>query len=463
MTVDLTLLTAGELLAGYRDKTLSPLEVTEAALASIDRLDGTLNAYVLVDREAALAEAAASQERWRVGVPKGRLDGVPTAVKDLVATAGWACRRGSRTTPDTAATVDSPVSARLREHGAILIGATTTPEYGWKGVTDSPLTGITRNPWNPEKTPGGSSGGSAAALAAGMATLAVGTDGGGSIRIPAAFTGVFGIKPSFGRVPAHPASPFGSVAHIGPMTRSVPDAALMLTVMAGPDPRNWHPLPPSQNDYTQDLDRGVSGLKIAFSPTLGGNRVDPEIAALVAAAARRFEDLGAVVEEAEPALPEVDEIFRVHWFAGAANLLAGMTAAQRALLDPGLQQIAAEGAAIPLLDYLAAADKRRALALIMSLFHQDYDLLLTPALPIPAFDAGLETPPGEGQDRWVNWTPFSYPFNLTQQPAASVPCGLTKAGLPAGLQIVGPLYNDTAVLQAARAYEVAAPYAMPKL
>jgi len=463
MTADLTLMTAGALLAGYRDKKISPVEVTEAVLAAIDRLDGTLNAYVLVDREVALAEAAASQKRWRVGVPKGRLDGVPVAIKDLIETKGWACRRGSRSKPDTPAAADGPAAARLREHGAILIGATTTPEFGWKGVTDSPLTGVTRNPWNPEKTPGGSSGGSAAALAAGMATLAVGTDGGGSIRIPAAFTGVFGIKPSYGVVPAYPASPFGTVAHIGPMARSVYDAALMLTVMAEPDPRNCNPLPTAHDDYSNDLDDGVEGLKIAFSPNLGGHPVDPEVAALVAAAARRFEDLGATVEEAEPALPEVGEIFRIHWFAGAANLLAGMTPAQRALLDPGLQQIAEEGAAIPLLDYLAAADKRRALALAMSLFHQDYDLLLTPSLPIPAFDAGLETPPGAGEHRWVDWTPFSYPFNLTQQPAASIPCGLTKAGLPAGLQIVGPLYDDTVVLQAARAYEMAAPYEMPRL
>jgi aspartyl-tRNA(Asn)/glutamyl-tRNA(Gln) amidotransferase subunit A len=463
MTADLTLMTAGELLASYRDKSLSPLEVTEAVLAAIDRVDSKLNAYVLVDREAALAEAAASQERWQVGVPKGRLDGVPTAVKDIVETQGWPCRRGSRAMPDTPAAADAPVSARLREHGAVLIGATTTPEFGWKGVTDSPLTGITRNPWNLEKTPGGSSGGSSAALAAGLAALAVGTDGGGSIRIPAAFTGVFGIKPSFGRVAAYPASPFGTVSHIGPMARSVHDAALMLTVMAEPDPRNWHPLPVAVDDYTLGLDEGVAGLKIAFSPSLGGHRVEPEIAELVAKAARRFEELGAVVEEAEPDLSGVDEIFRIHWFAGAANLLARFSSEQQALLDLGLRQIAAEGARYSLLDYLAASDRRRDLALTMSLFHQDYDLLLTPAMPLAAFDAGLETPPGSDQDRWVDWTPFSYPFNLTQQPAASVPCGLTKAGLPAGLQIVGPLYADALVLRAAQAFEEVAPFVMPEL
>jgi aspartyl-tRNA(Asn)/glutamyl-tRNA(Gln) amidotransferase subunit A len=300
-------------------------------------------------------------------------------------------------------------------------------------------------------------------LAAGLGALAVGTDGGGSIRIPAAFTGVFGIKPSFGRVAAYPASPFGPVSHIGPMARSVHDAALMLTVMAEPDPRNWHPLPVAVDDYTLGLDEGVAGLKIAFSPSLGGHRVEPEIAELVAKAARRFEELGAVVEEAEPDLSGADEIFRIHWFAGAANLLARFSPEQQALLDPGLRQIAAEGARYSLLDYLAASDRRRDLALTMSLFHQDYDLLLTPAMPLAAFDAGLETPPGSDQDRWVDWTPFSYPFNLTQQPAASVPCGLTNASLPAGLQIVGPLYADALVLRAAQAFEEVAPFVMPKL
>ncbi|MDH3596510.1 MAG: amidase family protein, partial [Rhodospirillales bacterium] len=244
MTNDPALLTATELLTRFRAGSLSPVEVTEAALARIEAHDTALNAFCLVDAEQALAEARRSEERWRIGAPKGRLDGVPASIKDLLLTKGWPTLRGSKALdPDQPWDEDAPAVARLREHGAVLLGKTTTPEFGWKGVTDSPLTGVTRNPWDPSRTPGGSSGGAAAAVATGMGALAIGTDGGGSIRIPAGFTGIFGLKPSFGRVPAYPLSPFGTVAHLGPMTRSVADAALMLTVLAEPDPRDWYALP----------------------------------------------------------------------------------------------------------------------------------------------------------------------------------------------------------------------------
>ena len=396
-------------------------------------------------------------------MPRGRLDGVPTAIKDLLLTAGWPTLRCSKAI-DRAQPwdEDAPAVARLREHGAVLLGKTTTPEFGWKGVTDSSLTGITRNPWNPERTPGGSSGGSAVAVACGMATLAIGTDGGGSIRIPAGFTGVFGIKPSFGRVPAYPLSPFGTVAHVGPMSRGVADSALMLSVMAEPDPRDPYALPHDGADYGQGLEDGVAGLKIAFSPSLGGHRVDPEVARLVAAAARRFEDLGARVEAAEPELADCAASFRTLWFVGAANLLRTFDPALRDEIDPGLRDVAKEGAAISLMDYLTAVKAREVAGLTMGLFHERYDLLLTPSLPLPAFGAGLEYPPAQGDDRWVDWTPFSYPFNMTGQPAASVPCGLTSDRLPAGLQIVGPRFADARVLRAARALEAVAPWPMPE-
>ncbi|MFQ6018641.1 MAG: amidase [Kiloniellaceae bacterium] len=465
---DLALMPASEMVARFRDASLSPVETTRAALARIETHDPALNAFILVDAEAALAEARKAEARWRIGAPRGPIDGVPTSIKDLVLTKGWPTLRGSKTiSPDQPWVEDAPSVARLRERGAVLLGKTTTPEFGWKGVTDSPLTGVTRNPWNPKRTPGGSSGGAAAAVASGMGALAIGTDGGGSIRIPAGLTGIFGLKPTFGRVPAFPASPFGTLAHVGPMTRTVRDAALLLSVIAEPDSRDWYALPPAgtgqQPDYTVGLDDGMAGLKVAFSPTLGGHRVDPEIAALVAAAAKRCEDLGARVEEVDPDLPDCATAFRVHWFVGAASLLAGVAEDKKALLDPGLKEIAAQGAATSLPDYLAAVKEREAAGLAMNRFHQAYDLLLTPSLPVPAFEAGLEQPPDYGQGRWVDWTPFSYPFNLTRQPAASVPCGLTAEGLPAGLQIVGPLYADALVLRAARAFETAQPFRMPAL
>ena len=250
---DPALLSATEMLELFRSGALSPVEATRATLDAIERHDGDLNAFCLVDQEGALAAARDSEARWRAGEPRGRLDGVPTTVKDVVIAKGWPTRRGSRTTSEAPATEDAPSVAALRRHGAVLIGKTTTPEFGWKGVTDNSLTGTTRNPWNKEKTPGGSSGGASAAAAAGMGALHIGTDGGGSIRIPCAFTGIPGIKPTFGRVPAYPLSPFGTVAHIGPMTRTVADSALMLTVMAEPDERDPYGLPWSGEDYTQGL------------------------------------------------------------------------------------------------------------------------------------------------------------------------------------------------------------------
>jgi aspartyl-tRNA(Asn)/glutamyl-tRNA(Gln) amidotransferase subunit A len=468
MTDDIALVPASELIARYRDGSLSPVEATRAALDRIEAHNARLNAFNLIDAEGALAEARKSEERWRIGAPRGRVDGVPTAIKDLILTKGWPTLRGSHAVdPKQAWDEDAPCVARLREHGAVLLGKTTTPEFGWKGVTDSPLTGITRNPWNPERTPGGSSGGSAVAVATGMSALAIGTDGGGSIRIPAGFTGIFGIKPSFGRVPAYPASPFGTLAHVGPMTRSVRDAAIMLSVIAEPDVRDWYALPPADGskaaDYTQGLDRGVNGKKIAFSPTLGGHRVHPEVAKLVAKAAKSFESLGAHVEEVDPDLPGCADSFRAHWFAGAANLMTTLGEDQREKIDPGLREIAKEGATYGLLDYLAAVKQREAIGLAMNRFHETYDLLLTPSLPIPAFEAGLERPKDAGGGRWVDWTPFSYPFNLSRQPAASIPCGLTSDGLPVGLQIVGPLYQDGRVLRAAQAFESAHPVPMPSL
>jgi aspartyl-tRNA(Asn)/glutamyl-tRNA(Gln) amidotransferase subunit A len=462
MTTDPALLSATELIAHYRRKELSPVEATRAALDRIERFDGAINAFCLVDPGRALADARAAEDRWRRGAPIGMVDGVPATIKDLVLTEGWPTLRGSRAIArDQPWDEDAPVTARLREQGAVLIGKTTTPEFGWKAVTDSPLTGITRNPWDLAKTPGGSSGGAAAACALGMGALHVGTDGGGSIRIPASFTGIFGLKPSFGRVPVYPLSPFGTVAHLGPMTRTVSDAALMLNVLALPDPRDCHALPYDPRDHRIGLEDGVRGLKIAYSPALGFAEVDPEVADLVASAAQAFAELGAHVERADPGFANPRATFVAHWYAGAANILRHYGARERAGMDPGLVEIAAAGAKIPLLDYLEAVARRGALGQQMCGFHERFDLLLTPTVPIAAFAAGVERPDPARQERWIDWAPFSNPFNLTQQPVASVPCGFTAAGLPVGLQIVGPMHADALVLRAARAFEAARPWPMP--
>ena len=456
MSEELAYLSATDLLAAYRDKTLSPVEATQVVLDRIDAHNAKINAFNLVDADAAMDQAKASEARWARGEPRGLLDGVPTSIKDLVLTRGWPTLRGSLTVdPAGPWEDDAPCVARLREHGAVLVGKTTTPEFGWKGVTDSKLTGITRNPWNLEKTPGGSSGGASAALAAGMAPLAIGSDGGGSIRIPAGFTGVFGLKANFGRVPAWPPSPMGTLSHIGPMTRTVRDTALMMNVLALPDGRDWTSLPYQGIDFTDGLDDGVAGLRIAYSPNLGYARVHPEVDRLVRAAADVFTDLGANVEQRDPGFADPTEDFRIHWWSGA---VAGFSALDQSKLEPELAEIVAEGQGISAGDFVRAAGRRFELGAHMRRFHEQYDLLLTPTLSIPAFDAGrLHPPEDDGVGYWLGWTPFSYPFNLTQQPACSIPCGFTDDGLPVGLQIVAANYREDLVLQAAQAYETANP------
>lgn len=464
MSRDVAMMSATDLLRHFRRGTLSPVEATEAALGQVRRHNERLNALCWLDEEGALAQARESEARWREGRPIGLLDGIPATVKDLLLTRGWPTLRGSRTVKrDQAWNEDAPTVARLREHGAVLIGKTTTPEFGWKGVTDSPLTGITRNPWDPNRTPGGSSGGAAVAAATGMGALHLGTDGGGSIRIPAGFTGIFGLKQSFGRVPAYPLSPFGTVAHVGPMTRTVEDAALMLTVITEPDDRDVYSLPYDRRDWRVGIEDGIRKLRIAYSPTLGGNRVEPDVAILVAAAVARLAELGAEVEQAEPDVAGVGEIFQTHWFAGAANLMSTIPLEARALIDPGLQEVAATGAKYSLAEYQKAVKAREALGQRVAVFHRKYDLLVTPTLPLPAFEAGVETPADGKGGRWTNWTPFSFPFNLTRQPAATIPCGVTRTGLPVGLQIVGALYDDATVLRCARAYEATRPFVAPPL
>ena len=462
MTTDLCSLSATELLHLYRTRQASPVDATRAVLARIEKLNPVLNAFNLVAADQALAAAKESETRWMRDDPKGLVDGVPTSIKDLLLTRGWPTLRGSKTVDAKGPwNDDAPCVARLREHGAVLLGKTTTPEFGWKGVTDGPLTGITRNPWDPSKTPGGSSGGGAAAVAAGMGPLTVGTDGGGSIRIPCSFTGLFGLKPTFGRVPAWPLSPFGTVAHVGPMTRTVADTALMLNVLSLPDARDWLALPHDPRDFRIGLDEGVYGLRIAYSATLGYAQVDEEVARIVKAAALRFAELGARVEERDPGFEDQGPVFATHWFSGAAYVLRNFTPEQKAMMDQGLVEVAAQGAKISMLETIDAAQKRGALGVLMNQFHQDYDLLVTPTLPIAAFEAGREVADVLLEHRWTDWSPFSYPFNLTQQPAASIPCGFTKSGLPVGLHIVGARYADALVLRAARAFETLMPIRMP--
>ncbi|HJU16144.1 MAG TPA: amidase [Stellaceae bacterium] len=461
---DIAYASAATLLDLYRSGAVSPVEAAEILFARLDRLQPKLNAFCIVDRDGALLAARESERRWRDGREVRPLEGVPVTIKDLFLLRGFPTLRGSRLV-DAAGdwSEDAPSVARLRAAGAVILGKTTTPEFGWKALGDSPLTGITRNPWDLARTPGGSSAGAAAACAAGIAPLHLGSDGAGSIRIPSAFTGIFGFKPSFGRVPQYPPSTMSSLSHAGPMTRTVADAALMLNVLAGPDPSDPTCLPPEERDYRDGLDQGVAGWRVAFSPDLGYAEVDPEIAAAVAAAARQFEALGARVEEVGAIFPSPRETLLALWAAGSARNLLAYPRERWALLDPGLKAIAEEGERLRAVDYVGADFARTTLARQMAAFHQTYDLLLTPMMPVPALPVGQDLNDPARERQWIDWSPFSYPFNLTRQPAASIPCGLTSAGLPIGLHIVGPLYADARVLRAARAFEATQPQRRPPL
>jgi len=429
---ELTALSAEQLLSHYASGSLTPIEVTRAVLARIAALDSSLNAFCLVDEATALQSALLSEQRWishrRNHIPVGALEGVPVSIKDLVLTKHWPTLRGSAAIdPHQVWDVDAPVTQRLREAGAVLLGKTNTPEFGCKGVTNSPRTGITRNPWNVNRTAGGSSGGAAAAVAAGMGPCAIGTDGAGSVRIPAAFCGNVGFKPSFGRVPAYPLSPFGSVAHLGPHTMSVVDAAIMMNVMSLPDARDWTSLP------------------------------------AVRLAVETLADMGAQVEEGDLVFEDPLDIITSLWFAGAWQIWSTLTEQQQALTDPDFRAQAELGSRLSVTDIHQLNQRRGQLGSHMRQFMQAYDLIATPTVAVPAFEAmpaGYEVMNAETM---LGWTPFTYPFNLTQQPAITVPCGLTNDGLPIGLQLVGPMFGDALVLRAARAFEERHPVLRPTI
>ncbi len=464
MADDILSLSAHDLVERYRTRALSPVEVTRAALDRIHALQPLYNAFVLTMDEDALEAARRSEARWQRGEPLGLVDGLPTTVKDLLLAKGHPTRRGSRTVdPDQPWDEDSASVARMREQGAIILGKTTTPEFGWKGVTDSPLTGVTVNPWDRKLTPGGSSGGAAVAAAFGMGVMHIATDGGGSIRIPAGFCGLFGFKPTFGVVPVHPHPPAGTLWHQGPISRTVHDAALMLTVISGHEYRDFYAGPTQGIDYRAGLGDGVAGMRIGYSPTLGYARVDTEVAALVERAVGTFEALGARVEEVDLALSDPIDIMAPLWSVALAMGVEAMTPAQRALVDPPLLDLAEPGFHLSALEYRALEKRREALARRLAELHRRHDLLVTPQLATTAFPTMHEVPPGSTLQRWWQWSPFTYPFNLTQQPAAAMPCGFASNGLPVAMQLVGARFADAAVLRAARAYERDHPIRTPPL
>lgn len=457
---EICFLPALELRERYRRRELSPVEATETILRRIARFDPVLVAFITVTADVALAQARAAERAYGPGGEPGPLAGIPISIKDLTPTKGIRTTRGSLLHRDWIPDEDPPFVERALAAGAVLLGKTNTPEFGWKADTTNRIVGSTHNPWRHGKTAGGSSGGAAAAVAAGMGPLAQGSDGGGSIRIPSSFCGIFGHKPSFGLIPQYPPSAFGDLSHLGPMTRSVRDAALFLDATAGGDSRDrlsWS----SGVDHLASTEGGIAGLRVAWSPDLGFATLDPEVRDATERAARRFEELGCHVEEASPDPGRPDDIWWKLWTSANAALHTEDFERVRDQIDQGR---------IPLIEFgrgLSGADVERqqilrnAYYVGMERFMRRFDLLLTPTLACTAFAAGQNGPTGIAGKPMAyggDWTPFCAPFNLTGQPAATVPCGFDRGGLPIGLQIVGRWHDDATVLRASAAFESIAPW-----
>ncbi|WP_293963390.1 amidase [Sneathiella sp.] len=457
MTAELAFKSAHDLSRAYHSRELSPVDVTENLFARLAQLEPVLNAFCVLDREAALEAARASENRWKAGHPLSVIDGIPVSVKDIILTKGWPTLRGSLTiSPDQPWDVDGPAVARLREAGAVIFGKTTTPEFASKPVTNSALTGITRNPWNPALTPGGSSGGAAAAIASGLGPLALATDAGGSIRIPASLCGVFGHKPSGGRVPMFPPTPYASLAGFGPITRNVTDAAMMLSVISRPDTRDFGAIPYDPVAYEERLDdRDLSALRIAYSPTMGYAKVDQELEAVVRSAVDKLAANGANIDIVDKVMESPIESMERLKKGFADYAFRHLGPETMAKVDPMIAAEIEASRGADLATHFDAEMERAELHRQMAEFHKTYDILLTPVISAQAFPAEQDAPEGGGR---YDWIPFTSPFNMTRQPAASIPCGFAASGMPIGMHIVGPQFADLTVLQAARQFEKILPW-----
>ena len=460
-STDLCYLSALQLRDRYQKGEVSPVEVTEAILRRMDELNPTLNAFITTTPELALKGARIAEQAYQTGESPPPLAGIPTSIKDLVSMTGVRTTRGSLLYKDWVPDYDAPIIKRLHEAGAVMLGKTNLPELGWKGDSTNRIIGSTHNPWKLGRTAGGSSGGGTAAVAAGLGPLAQGSDGAGSIRIPSSFCGIYGLKPSWGLIPQYPASAVELFSHLGPMTRTVADSALMLNIMAGADPRDRLSFP-TETDYLASLEGGIAGLRVAWSPDLGYALIDPEVRDIVAKAALRFEELGCHVEEAHPDLEDPwESIVHIIWASAFAGLHLHDLDAVRDQIDPGLVRVIEQGLQLSGAEVAIAYARRNDYYHAWRQFMERYDLLLTPTLPVTAFTAGDDYP-GEinGQPTtYLSWTAFTYPFNITGQPAATVPCGFASDGLPVGLQIVGRWRDDVTVLRASAAFEALAPWA----
>ena len=460
---DLGFTSANELAQLIHRRSLSPVEITRTVLERIERLNHQLGAYVMVHAERALGEARAAEQAVMAGEPLGPLHGVPISIKDNLWTSGERTTYGSRLLAEFVAPQDAPSVARLRAAGAVLVGRTNLPEFAWRGSTDNRLFGESRNPWDLTRTPGGSTGGGAAAVAAGLGPLALGSDGAGSIRIPASFCGLVGFKPTFGRVPMYPAAGGNElVAHVCPLARTVRDVGLMMSAIARHDPRDPFALPDDGVDYRAACDESLARtpLRIAWSADLGFAPVERETREIAETAARAFTEIGVTVDEATPDLGDPSSILRILYGGAQAGAHAARSAEQKAQMDPDLVAYAEASAGLSVVEYVRAVGARQAMVDALRRFFERYDLLLTPTLCLPAFPLGVVGPSEVAGSKvtHLGWT-LCYPFNYSGQPAVSVPAGWTASGLPVGLQIVGRRLEDALVLRAAATFEALRPWA----
>ncbi|WPG39413.1 amidase [Variovorax sp. EBFNA2] len=452
MTTPLYELSALQLLEHYRDRALSPVEVTQAVLARIERWEPHIHATYGLDAEAALASARASEARWAQGKPQGELDGVPVTLKENIATRGTPTPVGSAATVLAPAAADAPAAARLREAGAVIVTKTTMPDFGFLGAAPSSFHALTRNPWDLGRNTGGSSSGAGAAAAAGYGPLHLGTDIGGSVRIPASFCGVFGLKPSHGRIPVDPPA---AARVIGPMTRTVADAALLMQVVTRPDARDYMSLPP--NDFAwQQLERNVKGLRIGlWTETTGDWPIDAEVKEAVLAAARLFEQAGAIVEPLADWTTLDMRMGMAHFFTMRCRVDLAAMPPERAKLAAGYIHQASEFAAsLTPEDTFRAFTRMQALRAATVAATQPFDYVLSPVSPVLPFAADAIN---SGSENPLKDSHFTSVFNQSEQPAASINCGHSTSGLPIGLQIAGRRFDDLGVLQMARFYESVRP------
>ncbi|MGI9381864.1 MAG: amidase family protein [Methyloligellaceae bacterium] len=454
MSAEYDYMSAVELRRLVARKEVSPVELARRALDRAEATEPKLNAFYFVMAEEALEAAKAAEDAVMKGAPLGLLHGIPFSAKDLMAVGGVRFSSGSRAMADNIAAFDAPAVERAKAEGAVLIGKTTSSEFGCKPVGDSPLTGITRNPWNLEKTPGGSSAGAAASIAAGVTPFGLGTDGGGSVRIPCSFSGLAGIKGTFARVPVWPTSATPTLGHVGPLARSMKDAALMFSGIAGYDPRDPFSIAEPLPDVLGACEASVHGMRVAWSPTLGYARPDQDVVDVVEAAVLKLEDQGAHVERVESVFDkDPSDLWTAEFYAGVGVKLRPFLENQRDLLDPAVADILEPALSQDMKTYYEKVFERYELRDKMRIFFESHDVLISPVLPVSSLDVGENIPSHLTDRNLVSWVYYTYPFNLTGQPAATVCAGVATDGMPVGLQVIGRGLGEADVVRVAAAVE----------